>query len=223
MKYTSDIISSDERLHIAILDTGINFSPIICGFHPCFYDAVADSDTNADADWHGTNVAVILCSILNDVKDNIDISYIKIAENGKNLEFPNLKNAYDLFKFEPKLQDVSLINQSCGLCKTPDEKYDLKDIITDKKVLICSVSNEGRWSNYNIAWPAKEAVAVGSHDENVERSEFSPQGRDLWVLAPGEYGELKGTSYAAPWVTALLAHFLLQLPHRYPGNIRFQY
>ena len=221
-QYTSDV---KNKLHIAVLDTGINDNDeVFNGFEICQYKVV-DEETDPEAvrkeNIHGTNVAGILCTMLYGIKDRVKISVIKTTKNEENLEFSNLKAAYDLLEVEPKLKDVTLINQSIGLFKTPDEKYELEDKITDIKALICAASNEGKWDLNTIAWPAKKAVAVGSHDENAQRSGFSPQGPGLWVLAPGEYGDFNGTSFAAPWVTALLAHFLLQLPHRYPGNIGF--
>ena len=225
-KYTAGLLRSDEKLHIAILDTGINYAEVFNGFEIYQYKVIADAETKTDAgrkeNIHGTNVAGILCTMLYGIKDRVKISVIKAIYNEEyDVEFSNLKAAYDLLEVEPKLKDVTLINQSIGLFKTPDEKYELEDKITDIKALICAASNEGKWDLNTIAWPAKKAVAVGSHDENAQRSGFSPQGPGLWVLAPGEYGDFNGTSFAAPWVTALLAHFLLQLPHRYPGNIGF--
>ena len=228
-------------IHIAVLDSGIRpCHPVFSGFNVSYidYDCVLEPgvDPGIDRNGHGTFVVGILCNILKDVKDWIKVSIIKTTGKDGTLHFSCLKKAYDLLEGKPELQDVFLICQASGFPETQDLEYRLKDKITGKKSLICAASNDGQWSQHNIFWPAKEAVAVGSHDENAKSSVFSPQGSKLWVLAPGEnivsanylYPEeekehlnLSGTSYAAPWVTALLAHFHLQLPHRYPGNIRF--
>ena len=238
--------TEDKRyaIHVAVLDSGIRPDhPVLNGFNGSYkdYDCVGEEgvDPGIDTNGHGTFIAGIICNLLKDVKHMIKISIIKITGTDGVLHFPCLKSAYDLLETRDELQDVFLICQASGFPETPDLEYRLKDKVTGKRSLICAASNEGKWLPSNIAWPAKEAVAVGSCDEYAQRSGFSPQGQDLLVLAPGsnivsanfryleekeeEYSCLSGTSFAAPWVTALLAHFHLQLPHRYPGNIRFQF
>ena len=230
-------------IHIAVLDSGIRpCHPVFSGFDVSYidYDCVLEPgvDPGIDTNGNGTFVAGIICNILQHAKDWIKISIIKTTGKDGTLHFSCLKKAYDLLEGKPELQDVFLICQASGFQETQDLEYKLKEKITAKRSLICAASNEGNWLPDNIAWPAKEAVAVGSHNENAQRSAFSPKGRELCFLAPGEnivsanylYPEeekehlnLSGTSYAAPWVTALLAHFHLQLPYRYPGNIRFPY
>ena len=238
---------SKDRVEIAVLDSGINpFHPCVKGFKA--FPVKANDCVNEpgpryceDRHGHGTFVTGIICNILKKVKRRIKIHVIKILNWENRLEFSHLKKAYDLFKKDP-LKNVFLLCQSAGFDKIPDSGYNLKNKITGKRTLICAASNDGEWSTSNIAWPANEAVAVGSCDEYGKRSRLSPQGAKLWVLAPGEnilsahyqfdedrpedpehpVGPVRrdsGTSYAAPWVTALLALFHLQLPLRYPGNI----
>ena len=230
-------------IHIVLLDSGIKpRHPLFNGFHGSYnkYDFVKEPDVDQGIDTcgHGTFVAGVLCYILKDVKKIIKLSVVKIMNQEEKVEFSRLKEAYDWLEMEDELKDANIICQASGFENKPDPEYILNEI-TDNKILVCAASNDGDWSKNNIFWPANEALAIGSHDENARRSGFSPQGPELWVLAPGEkiisvdarYGYKSfnqdeaavksGTSYAAPWVAALLAHFLLQLPHRYPGNIRF--
>ena len=233
MKQSLDYLQNPQNqrfpIHIAVLDSGIHPDhPEFNGFNGSYkdYDCVLEPGVapGIDTNGHGTFVAGIICNLLKDVKHMIKLSIIKITGTDGVLHFECLKKAYDLL--ETNHEDVFLICQASGF---PDKKnYSLKDKITGKKSLICAASNDGNWDPNTIAWPAMEAVAVGSHDKYAKTSGCSPQGQHLWVLAPGEYGflefrgevkEVLGTSYAAPWVTALLAHFLLQLPLRYPGNV----
>ena len=245
MKQSFDCLQNPQNqlfpIHIAVLDSGIcPDHPVFNGFNGSYadYDCVQEQGVKPGIDTfgHGTAVAAIICNLLKDVKHMIKISIIKITGKDGDLDFSCLQKAYDLLETRDELQDVFLICQASGFPETPDLEYRLKDKVTGKNSLICAASNEGNWKPDTIAWPAKEAVAVGSCDENGKVSGFSPQGRELWVLAPGsniisanfrfheekeeEYVCLSGTSFAAPWVTALLAHFHLQLPHRYPGNKR---
>ena len=238
---------NQPKLHIVVVDSGINPEhPVFSGFD-CYYqnyDCVNELTKGVDTNGHGTFVTGIICYILKDVKPMIKISIIKALNIDGLTNFSLLNGAYELLENKPELEDAFIVCQANGILDKPDTNYNLNQI-TGKKVLICAASNEGNWSNEdnqsNIAWPAKEALAIGSHDEHAQRSRFSPRGPELWVLAPGEnivsadarYGSLypmydrpevsiqNGTSWAAAWVTALLAHFHLQLPHRYPGNVRF--
>ena len=233
MKQSLDCLQNPQiqqqfPIHIAVLDSGIRPDhPIFNGVHVEYkvHDYVNEQgvDPGIDTNGHGTFVAGIICNLLKDVKHMIKLSIIKIMGKDLVLNFECLKKSYDFLETNNELQDVFLICQASGFPETPDLEYRLKDKVTDKRSLIGAGLNEGNWLPSNIAWPAREAVAVGSHDENGKVSGCSPQGPELWVLAPGEYdfgehGKFKGTSFAAPWVTALLAHFHLQLPHRYPGN-----
>ena len=222
---------------IIILDTGINqFHRCFEGFQLMYMDFVGEENITPSQDpyGHGTFVTGIICQILQDVKHLVKICVMKVADKEGKVAVHNLEHAYEYIKNDPEMRDFYLICQPNGFEYTPGSNFDISDI-AKKKTLICAASNNGRCSLDTVAWPAKKAVAIGSHDENFERVGSSPIGPDLWVLAPGKnivsasnkdvngdysnvpYDALitdSGTSYAAPWVTALLVYFHLQLEFR---------
>jgi subtilisin family serine protease len=80
-------------------------------------------------------------------------------------------------------------------------------------ILVAASGNNGRETRY---WPAAYdgVIAVGSCDDARRPSDFSTRGEHVAVCAPGErvlscgltgYSHVTGTSFAAPFVTAVIA------------------
>ena len=103
-------------------------------------------------------------------------------------------------------------------------------------IVVCSGSNDGDTNLENIAYPAcyPETICVGSHKQEGKPSDFSPVGKEMDFLAPGEdiigpkskdckiikslsgiseescksFLRCRGTSYAAPALGGLICLIL---------------
>ena len=91
-------------------------------------------------------------------------------------------------------------------------------------IIVCCASNVGRLRLQPIAFPARlgHVLCIGAHDENGKPTSFSPVGRELDFLAPGEdlWGPgpgtigpfamdcASGTSCATPAVAGLVSLIL---------------
>ncbi len=110
------------------------------------------------------------------------------------------------------------------------------DYAIDNDVLLVFASgNSGEISGHQIDYPAsarEEILAVGSINENLNRSSFSSYGNELDVVAPGSniyttdnsysnyYAVSSGTSMAAPHVTGIAALIFSINPNLTSGQVK---
>ena len=101
-------------------------------------------------------------------------------------------------------------------------------------IIVCCASNVGRLRLQPIAFPARlgQVLCIGAHDENGKPTSFSPVGRELDFLAPGDnlWGPgpgtvgpfamdcASGTSCATPAVAGLICLILQAVGHISESN-----
>ncbi len=116
--------------------------------------------------------------------------------------------------------DIDVLNMSFGTENYSANLYNaIRRAYESGIVLVASAGNTGGGSE-QVTYPARfsEVIAVGSNDQNGQKSDFSPNSTDVDILAPGEYIDCiglvngycveNGTSLAAPHVSAAAALIL---------------
>ena len=106
----------------------------------------------------------------------------------------------------------------------------INELVNLGVILVCCASNVGRMKMQPISFPARlgHVLCIGAHDDNGKPTSFSPVGRELDFLAPGEEiwgpgpgtrGPFSldcgsGTSCAAPAVAGLISLVLHDVRQR---------
>jgi len=217
--------NTGDGAHIAVLDTGIDSD------HPDLEAnlgegyAVESCEGDCDYEWdddhdHGTHCAGIADAVDNGrgvvgVSTEATLHAVKVigAEGSGSASSvaEGIKWAAD--------RGHDVVNMSIGGSSGSSVIADAVQYAHDRGVLlVASAGNEGPCSDcvhYPAAYP--EVIAVGSVTDDDELSEFSSQGPEVGLVAPGsgirstvrgEYDVFSGTSMAAPHVAgagALLA------------------
>lgn len=216
-----------KGLTVAVLDTGCDIS------HPDLTDQVigtrnfTDDDEGSpelvnDYNGHGTHVAGTIAANdknggISGVAPEAGLLIVKVlsGESGSGAYewiINGINYAVD--------QKVDIISMSLG---GPEDVPELHEAITravqNGVLVVCAAGNEGDGdtATEEFSYPAayNEVIAVGSVSLARDSSEFSNVNKEIDLVAPGEkiistlpgdkYGELTGTSMAAPHASGSLA------------------
>ncbi len=242
-KLVENYYRTGEGITVAILDSGINTT------HTAFVDRISSESksfvggTIEDTNGHGTQCAglvcgattyividghsypvqspapqakVLVCKVVPDGADDINV--------GASIEALDYILSYNQKASEK--DRVSVISFSWGL---PKFHYclamKLQAVIFHDIIVVCAASNNGATSQQPIAYPARlgHVLCIGSCDYGGRHSSFSPRGRELDFLAPGEnlwaptiggsdlYAAVTGTSFATPLVAGVVCQLLEDL------------
>jgi subtilisin len=207
-----------EGVRVAFLDTGCELD------HPDLKDnllpgmnLINPNLPPADDNQHGTHAIGILCAA------NNDIGMVGVAPQAKAIPIKVL-DADGNGDMEAVAEGIiwavdnnaDIISVSLG---SPDPSQQLRKAVQyATKVgipVFVAAGNSGCTQDvfYPAAYP--ETIAVGSIDENFNRSNFSCTGKNLDFMAPGHrilstvpkhwYAVLSGTSMATPWAAGVAA------------------
>ena len=209
---------------IAVLDSGVNYtSPAfkdkILAVRNFVKDAVDDIDCAIDSDGHGSLCAgiaagssfycpinqgdphspcleippgvapgakLIICKVVSTTSGDVDneaflgaLKWLKeLHGSGTKIDVVSISLASSYFSLE-RAQVIS-------------------DLVSSGIVVVCCASNVGRMKMQPISYPARlgHVLCIGSHDDNGKPTSFTPVGRELDFLAPGEdiWGPGPGTN-----------------------------
>ena len=220
----SQEINIPEGVVIVLLDTGVSTTAITSEHLLTGYNYVEDSTDTEDHINHGTAVAsVILGCESASIEATAPEAYVvplvvmtkiegELLSVKTELLAQAIRDAIDIYK-------ADIINISLGIQKDDAALKEAVEYATEQGVLVVSaVGNDGATGKPYYPASYDCVLAVGSHDEHGEESDFSQPGAD--VLAPGEdiwlasrngvtYGT-RGTSYATGFVSAEAANLLLE-------------
>lgn len=211
--------SKGEGVKIAVIDTGVDLDHpdlvknVLPGFN--FIDPSAQP---WDDNHHGTHVAGIIAAENNDigmvgVAPLAKVIPIKVLDRCGNGSLVNVSKGIRWAVDEGK---ADLICMSLG---SPNPVQEVRKAVqyAESKGVVCFVAAGNSGRTKKIFYPAEypETVAIGSIDENLNRSSFSNTGENLDFMAPGNrifstvpdnwYAVLSGTSMAAPFATGIAA------------------
>ncbi len=202
---------------VAVIDSGICEHPELNGRVLVGYDFVEDDTNPQDEFGHGCGVAGILAANSNDgigmagAAAHIQIMPLRVLDRSGIGTYAQVAAAI-VYAVD---NGAEIINISLGGTNASTTLQNAVDYATDHDVLlIAAAGNAGAQS---VLYPAAydNVVAVGSIDQNLERSSFSNYGSDINLWAPGRdilatnisgsYSLMSGTSFAAPHVAAVAA------------------
>ena len=214
-------ITQGEGVKIAILDTGcdLDHPDLVENLLPGF-NFVNPSKKPIDDNQHGTHATGIICASNNDigvvgVAPKCKVMPVKTMDKKGNGNMPivsqGIRWAVD--------NGADIISMSLG-CPYPIQEVRKAIQYAEKQGIPVFVAAGNSGFTEQAFYPASypETIAIGSIDENFDRSKFSCTGKNIDFMAPGGsilstvpdnwYAILSGTSMATPWAAGIAALIL---------------
>ncbi len=210
--------SKGEDVTVGVLDTGCDLD------HPDLkenllpgFNIINPKKPPHDDNQHGTHVTGIICA------SNNDIGMVGVAPKAKVMPIKvldkdgsgNLLNVAKGIRCAVK-NKVDIICMSLGAPRPVQQVRKAIQLAAKNGIpVFVAAGNSGFTKNvyYPAAYP--ETIAIGSIDENFDRSKFSNTGKNLDFMAPGGrifstvpddwYAILQGTSMACPFAAGVAA------------------
>ncbi len=237
IRWHSDIEACARNLRVGIIDTQVDSQ------HPAFNRAnmqlgvfLPEGAKSADS-WHGTGVVALLAGApdsgtpgLIPKADFYVASVFSQDENGDMAtDTVSLLSALEwMSAFDVKIINMSFSGPKDELVEKAIERMNREGV-----QFVAAVGNDGPSAapSYPASYHSVIAVtAIGKDLRNYpyanrgERVDLAAPGVDIWSAVPGEReGYHTGTSFAAPYVTAMLATIYNQTPVRQKQNLLDQF
>ncbi|MEJ6951595.1 S8 family serine peptidase [Natronospora cellulosivora (SeqCode)] len=239
LPYAWSITTGTDDITVAVLDTGIDNQ------HPDLRDNIINGKNftgdgsiydTSDINGHGTHVAGIIGAADNQgvvgVNWNVNLIPVKVLNNEGSGTLAGIVEGIEWVINET---DTNIINMSLG---TDFDSITLENAVEAAYnagiTVIAAAGNTGEELNYKVKYPAayESVISVGSLDTNLKRSNFSSYGEMLDFMAPGEgiystlpgggYGNMNGTSMAAPHIAGIAALILSRNANLKPNEVKYK-
>lgn len=245
----NDLLPNGAGTTIAILDSGINTT------HTAFAQRISPesksfvSDSIEDVLGHGTQCAGLACGSEDIIAiGNHQLPFQGIAPEAKVMVCKVVPDGTGLASTDAVIQALEHILEYNRTCSTHYDRVSvvsisfgmptfdyflskkIQEVIYNDIIVVCAALNDGRKYKQSIAYPARlgHVLCIGSCNSNGGHSSFSPRGRELDFLAPGEdiwaptiggprmYASVTGTSFAAPLVAGIVCQIVQDLRDQQP-------
>lgn len=225
----------DPGVVVVLLDTGISTQAIDPERILLGWNYVTDSGDTEDRINHGTAVASVILGSgsagVEGLAPNVYLVPLVITDKKEGVQSVSPETLAQAIRDGVDVYSGDVLNISLGIKEdNPEIRKAIAYAEKQGVVVVSAVGNEGDCPD--IYYPAgyETVIAVGSHDKNLELSDFSQRNGTADILAPGEdiwlasrngktYGA-KGTSYATAYVSAAVANLLLEDPTVSPAQVR---
>ena len=212
---------------VAFLDTGcaLDHPDLIDNLLPGM-NFINPKEQPWDDNQHGTHATGICCAV------NNDLGIVGVAPECKAIPVKVLdkRGSGDLRIVAQGIRwaadnGADIISMSLG-SPTPIQEVRKAIQYASKKGIPVFVAAGNSGCTKDVFYPAayEETIAIGSIDENFNRSKFSCTGKNLDFMAPGGkilstvpknmYAILSGTSMATPWAVGIAALLLSAVKHK---------
>lgn len=213
----------DREIIIALLDTGISSTAIKSENILGGWNYVTDNSDTEDRINHGTAVTSVIVGCdsakVTGIAPTARIVPLVVTDkiDGK-VQSTSPETLAKAIRDSVDKYGASIINVSLGTKKDVPELHSAIKYVQEKGALvIAAAGNDGDSEELYYPSAYEGVLTVGSHDKNLEVSDFTQQNGRVDILAPGEdiwlasrkgktYGA-RGTSYATGFVSA--AAFLI--------------
>jgi thermitase len=210
------ITQGNEAVKIAVVDTGVDLEhPDLVKRLTTGYNALSDSDDADDDNGHGTHVAGIIASEVNNHEGIAGLTWYNPIIPIKVMGEEGYGSTFDIAKGIIWATDkgARVINLSLGNYQHSDMLKDAIDYAFKRDVVLIAASGNDNTNQPSFPAAYPQVLSVAAVDPYGERATFSNYGDYIDVSAPGvqiastyfnkQYAALSGTSMAAPHVSAL--------------------
>lgn len=200
------------------LGHGTQCAGLLCGSE----DNISLQDTNEVLPFCGisTGAKVMVCKVVQDGTEIANIAAVCSAvDHIREYNQRCIKEGC----VDAKVDVISLSFGMAGFHHGLASK--IQEALYDDIIVVCAASNNGKKIRKPITYPGRlgDVLCVGACTANGKPADFSPVGRELDFLAPGEtlwaptiggenaYRSVDGTSFAAPLVAGVVCQIIEDL------------
>ena len=228
IKWNSQLQACAGAMRIGVIDTSFDST------HPTFHARSIEIQSLKAAgkingpDWHGTGILAILAGdsgsdtpgLLPEAKYFVADIFYADADGQPATDTASLLDALNWLE----KKKVSIVNLS--LAGPPDDflKEAIDGLSKKNMIFVAAAGNDGPAAppSYPAAYEQVIAVTAVSYDlkgyrhaSRGDHIDFAAPGVDIWTAVPGgSAGYHSGTSFAVPYVTAIIASMFNQLPKK---------